>query len=54
MITMIVGDYNDGLNHQYKAMFKERRTHQGAARHLIVHRLPYSITRNKRAQFPAG
>ena len=33
MITMIVGDYNDGLNHQYKAMFKERRTRQGAARH---------------------
>lgn len=52
MITMIVGDYNDGLNHQYKAMFKERRTHQGEARHLIVHRLPYSITRNKGLNSP--
>ena len=52
MITMIVGDYNDGLNHQYKAMFKERRTHQGVARHLIVHRLPYSITRNKGLNSP--
>ena len=52
MITMIVGDYNDGLNHQYKAMFKERRTHQGAARHFMVHGLPYSITRNKGLNSP--
>ena len=28
-------------------MFKAYRAHTGVARHLIVHRLPYSITRNK-------
>ena len=35
------------INHGLIPMFKAHRAHTGAARHLIVHRLPYSITRNK-------
>ena len=40
------------INHGLIPMFKAHRAHTGAARHLIVHRLPYSITRNKGLNSP--
>ena len=52
-LTMLhEGDSHDGINHGLISMFKAHRAHTGVARHLIVHRLPYSITRNKGLNSP--
>ena len=40
------------INHGLISMFKAHHAHTGVARHLIVHRLPYSITRNKGLNSP--
>ena len=40
------------INHGLISMFKAHRAHTCVARHLIVHRLPYSITRNKGLNSP--
>ena len=52
LLSLHEGHSNDGINHGLIPMFKAHRAHTGAARHLIVHRLPYSTTRNKGLNSP--